>query len=201
MNNENRKDELAEHCEFLSRKQIHNLPNTLICQIARAKNMINFGQQRLNQMRDQCPFHLALDDDAMKLIYNQIRRGEYLPRTAWEVEYVKLLLEFHWLGSLLLETARTQADILVFAAKRHATARALEAIELQHSIRAAATPSERWQPDDAHFLNHEDDAKVFWINDLKEQLRGAVAAELHWLNTLHKHGHSKSLSDSLISVY
>jgi len=196
MNNENRKDELAEHCEFLSRRQIHKLPNTLIRQIARAKNMINFGQHRLTLMRDQCPFRIALDDPAMNLVYDQIRKGEYLPRTVWQVVYVKLLLEFHWLGDLLLENARTQGEILAFAAKRHATTQAMETIEVENNIRVNLTPSERWQPYDDQFLNYERDAKAFWIDDLKEQLRGAVASELHWLNTLHKHGHSK-ISSSL----
>jgi len=197
MSNENRKDELAEHCEFLSRKQIHNLPHTLIRQIARAKNMINFGTHRLNQMRDQCPFALALDDNAMKITYNQIRRGEYLPRVLWQVEYVKLLLESQWLGSLLLENGRTQNEILAFATRRHTTTRALEAIETLHT----AGPTGRWQPAEDQFVQYERDAKVFWMDDLKEQLRGAIAAELHWLNTLHKHGHSRISAVSISSFY
>lgn len=188
MNCENRKDELSEHCEFLARKQISKIPKTLVRQITRAKNMIHYAQERLIQLRTApTSFQVDLSDDGMKRIYEQICNGTFTPAIQWQVGYCRVLLEYNWLGRIVVER-RSPSEILIYAAKRAAAQKSLELVEHEHRIKV----SERWKDDCAEYQQHVVQAEEFWINDLKDDLRSAVATELHWLNTLHKHGHSRS---------
>lgn len=194
MNCENRKDELSEHLEFLSKNQIEELPMTIIRQITRAENMIYYGQSRLTELRSQCPFDIDMRDEAMTRLYKQIQTDCFFPKTPWEVGYVRLLMEYNWLGSLL--TLDHNPNMLMqFASKRAATLRQIEVHEKEQKIKVTATISQRWKDTDNSYIVRVEQAKACWIDDLKELLRAAVAVELHWYNTLHKHGHSK---DSLL---
>lgn len=191
MNCENRKDEFSEHCEHLARRQVASLPSTLIRQIARAKNMIHFGQERLDQLRDRNPFQIDVSNESMKGLYLEIRAQTFLPEKPWPVIYVRLLLEYSWLGSLLIEERWTPIEINVFAAKRSALLKSIQQQEKDHQIIVSDRFSQRWTEMTPNFIENRVLAQNSWIDDVKEDLRAAVTTELHWMNTLHKNGHSK----------
>lgn len=195
MNCENRKDEFSEHCEFLAKKQIAALPSTLTRQIARAKNMMHFGQERLNLLRQHNPFQIDVGNESMKALEVEIRSGVFLPEKPWQVLYVRFLLEYNWLGTLLTQEVYNPTEITQFAALRASLLKQIQQIEKEHNITVNGRTSQRWTSITPQFVETKQISEGVWVDDTKERLRSAVATELHWMNTLHKHGHSKYLTN------
>lgn len=187
---ENRKDELSEHCEVLSRNQIEDLPKTLIRQIGRAKNMIYFARTRLELLRQHNRFDVDVSDQGMLILYEHLMNGTFVPQIPWKSKYVRYLMEHHWLGMMLTNDECSASEVIGFAEKRVRCSKIIEGIEKEHQIRSKARPTQRWNEGHEEFVSLKEQASAVWIDDLKDQLRVAVADELHWYNTLHKHGHS-----------
>lgn len=191
MSNHNRKDELAEHFEFFSRKQIERLPDTFIRQISRAKNMHYFGNLRLRLMRDQNPYNaLNLDDEAMEALYEEIQADEFIQNHDWKPTYVRYLMEYNWLGDVMGGTY-SPTQVFEFANKRAAALKQIQGIEKSHRIRANLVPSQRWSLDDATHIEHIPTARNIWLDELTAGIRVSVTKELHWMSMLHNHGHSR----------
>lgn len=190
MTNHNRKDELADHFECFSQKQIARLPETLNRQISRAKNMIYFGGKRMRELRERNPFmDLRLDTAAMELIYEEIQAEEFVRAREWKPLYVRYLLEYHWLATVLQEPHWTPPEIYDFANKRGAALSALEGIEKSQRIRF----HNRWVSDDENHTLHKESAQHMWLDELTGTIRTSVTKELHWRSMLHNHGHGKTL--------
>lgn len=188
MTNHNRKDELAEHCESFSKKQIERLPETMNRQISRAKNMMFFGGKRLIELRERNPFpDLALDDDAMRILYREIQAEDFIVPRNWKSSYVRYLMEWIWLGGLLDPRMWSPAEVMVFAQRRAAAESSLEGIEKTHGIRL----DDRWNPADGRYDEHRVSARNLWLDDMIGAIRTSVTKELHWRSMLHDHGHSK----------
>lgn len=192
MTNHNRKDELAQHCEFLSKNQIIKLPETFDRQIARAKNMCFFGDTRLRALRLRNPYaDLALHDEAMEHLYQEIQGDGFVQQREWKPLYVRYIMEYDWLRELLLQDHWSQADLIMFSNKRASVLKLMEAIEKANNIRAKATPSQRWSLDNQLHNEHHQNARNLWLDELTGAIRASVTKELHWRGMLNDHGHSK----------
>ena len=153
--------------------------------------MQHFEQSFINQLRAANNFVIDLSDQAKEELHLRIRSDTFVPARLWQTQYVRLLLESHWLGGLLATNDHTTQEFLIFAVRRASTLKAIESLEIANNLRVNARPSQRWTTEDQSFLDRKALAESCWIDDLKEDLRTAAATELHWLNTLRRHGHGK----------
>lgn len=206
MTNHNRKDELAEHCEILSKNQIAKLPETLQRQVARAKNMWYFGDLRLRELRRRNPYPaLVLDDDAMDSLYTEIQSDVFVRQREWKPTYLRHLMEYDWLRELQQQDQWAPAELLVIAGSRATSLKVIEGIEKVRKIRANAIPTQRWLHSDPIYDEFKERARNMWLDDTIEAVRVSVAKELHWRSMLNDHGHSKAFikicacADSYIS--
>jgi hypothetical protein len=191
MSPSNRVDEMSEHLQWLGLLMIDALPETLKRLKVRAVNAIRDGGIRLNMYR-QSHHKQDLSDEMMQSQYSNITSAKILPQHAWEIEYMRYIIELNFCTQHLLKGDVPVADVEGYTKRRQKLLKLLVQMEKDHGIQI------RWNVEAPERIQEKCEAVKVWIDAIVEELRSATAKQLNANDMIYDHGHSKSFPIPII---
>lgn len=178
----NRSDAFSEHIEYLSRKMIERLPETLERQYIRAVAAISNGRRKLTEMRETLP-DINLSEEEIEAVHTQVLKDSISLTVPWRTRYLHYQIEWDYLSDLLDDNTLSSTELDYSAKRRTKIDIKRRKLQKLHNIKACSNDSNDTQLKIV--------AQRAWIDDIADELRVATVNEQYSKFMLYDHGHRK----------
>lgn len=186
----NRVDEMSDHLQWLALAMIEALPDTIKRLKIRADNAMFEGQNRLRNYRAvHQRMSEFLTDEYLAGRYNDIVAAAIIPQHAWDVQYVRYLLEVNYCTHHIMEGVLPIGEMDIMIKRRLRVMKTVTSIESEHRIPV------RYDLAVAMWQGLKEEAIKMWIDVLVDELRAATADQLYSYSAIYDHGHGKMVQD------